>query len=91
MQVVTQADIHAEQDELLPPPKSLLDEALDEPIPLQNVPEGRRLRSVTATEGWIDARFTGRSVAFRPDVSSRVRSVDVRQGAPGDLVGVVRR
>ncbi|MET9793400.1 LmeA family phospholipid-binding protein [Streptomyces canus] len=63
-------DVRAEQGELLPPLKSLLDKALDEPIPLQNVPEGLRLRSVTTTEDGIDARFTGRSVTFHPDSSS---------------------
>ncbi|MFI6015607.1 DUF2993 domain-containing protein [Streptomyces sp. NPDC051243] len=85
-------DVRAEQGELLPPLKSLLDEALDEPIPLQNVPEGLRLRSITTTEDGIDARFTGRSVTFRPDSSSaQVASVEVGEGAPSDLVGVVRR
>ncbi|MEU3514862.1 DUF2993 domain-containing protein [Streptomyces sp. NPDC006654] len=43
-------DVRAEQGQLLPPLKSLLDKALDEPIPLQNVPAGLRLRSVTTTE-----------------------------------------
>ncbi|MFJ8142821.1 DUF2993 domain-containing protein [Streptomyces sp. NPDC096013] len=60
----------AEQGELLPPLKSLLDKALDEPVPLQNVPEGLRLQSVTTTEDGIDARFTGHSVTFHPDSSS---------------------
>ncbi|WP_030936808.1 DUF2993 domain-containing protein [Streptomyces sp. NRRL S-646] len=63
-------DVRAEQGELLPPLKSLLDKALDEPIPLQNVPEGLQLRSVTTSEDGIDARFTGRSVTFHPDSSS---------------------
>ncbi|MER6425865.1 DUF2993 domain-containing protein [Streptomyces sp. NPDC001137] len=63
-------DVRAEQGELLPPLKSLLDKALDKPIPLQNVPEGLRLRSVTTTEDGIDARFTGRSVTFHPYSSS---------------------
>ncbi|MDN3027456.1 DUF2993 domain-containing protein [Streptomyces sp. S.PB5] len=63
-------DVRAEQGELLPPLKSLLDKALDEPIPLQNVPEGLRLRSVSTTEDGIDARFTGRSVTFHPDSSA---------------------
>ncbi|MBD0843682.1 DUF2993 domain-containing protein [Streptomyces sp. TRM68416] len=63
-------DVRAEQGELLPPLKSLLDRALDEPIPLRNVPEGLHLRSITTTEDGIDARFTGRSVTFRPDSSS---------------------
>ncbi|MBO4254199.1 LmeA family phospholipid-binding protein [Streptomyces griseorubiginosus] len=63
-------DVRAEQGELLPPLKSLLDKALDEPIPLRNVPAGLHLRSVTATKDGIDARFTGRAVTFRPDSSS---------------------
>jgi hypothetical protein len=63
-------DVRAEQGQLLPPLKSLLDKALDEPIPLKNVPEGLRLRSVTITEDGIDARFSGRSVTFHPDSSS---------------------
>ena len=63
-------DVRAERGELLPPLKSLLDKALAEPIPLRNVPEGLRLRSVTTTEDGIDARFTGRSVTFHPDSSS---------------------
>ncbi|MFD5543741.1 DUF2993 domain-containing protein [Streptomyces sp. NPDC127079] len=63
-------DVRAEQGELLPLLTSLLDKALDEPIPLENVPEGLRLRSVATTEDGIDARFTGRSVTFRPDPSS---------------------
>ena len=47
---------------------------------------------VTTTEDGIDARFTGRSVTFRPGSSSaQVSSVEVGEGAPGDLVGVVRR
>ncbi|MGW2572115.1 LmeA family phospholipid-binding protein [Streptomyces sp. NPDC001537] len=63
-------DVREEQGELLPPLKTLLDKALDEPIPLQNVPEGLRLRSVTTTEDGIDARLTGRSVTFRPESSA---------------------
>ncbi|QNP74359.1 DUF2993 domain-containing protein [Streptomyces roseirectus] len=63
-------DVRAEQGEPPPPLRSLLDKALDEPIPLRNVPEGLRLRSVTTTEDGIDARFTGRSVTFHPDSSS---------------------
>ncbi|MFC9926425.1 DUF2993 domain-containing protein [Streptomyces sp. NPDC127190] len=63
-------DVRAEQGEPPPPLKSLLDRALDEPVPLHIVPEGLRLRSVTTGEDGIDARFTGRSVTFRPDASS---------------------
>ncbi|MFI8529778.1 DUF2993 domain-containing protein [Streptomyces aquilus] len=63
-------DVRAEQGELLPPLKSLLDRVLDEPVPLRNVPEGLRLRSVTTSEDGIDARFTGHSVTFHPDSSS---------------------
>ncbi|MFF7946364.1 LmeA family phospholipid-binding protein [Streptomyces griseorubiginosus] len=63
-------DVRAERGELLPPLKSLLDRALNEPIPLRNVPEGLHLRAVTTTEDGIDARFTGRSVTFHPDSSA---------------------
>ncbi|MFC8363897.1 DUF2993 domain-containing protein [Streptomyces griseorubiginosus] len=63
-------DVRAEQGELLPPLKSLLDKVLNEPVALRNVPEGLHLRSVSTTEDGIDARFTGRSVAFHPDSST---------------------
>ncbi|NUS30517.1 MAG: DUF2993 domain-containing protein [Streptomyces sp.] len=64
------ADLRAERGDLLPPLKALLDKALDEPVPLRNVPQGLRLRAVTTTEDGIDARFTGHSVTFRPESSS---------------------
>nr|AGZ94047.1 hypothetical protein [Streptomyces sp. MMG1612] len=67
---ISLTDVRAVQGELLAPLKSLLGKALEEPIPLENVPEGLRLRSVTGTEDGIDARFTGRSVTFRPASSS---------------------
>ncbi|AJF69177.1 hypothetical protein SVTN_37790 [Streptomyces vietnamensis] len=63
------ADVRTVKGELIPPLKALLDKALEEPVPLENVPEGLHLRSVT-TENGIDARFTGRSVTFRPSSSS---------------------
>ncbi|WP_089106301.1 LmeA family phospholipid-binding protein [Streptomyces hyaluromycini] len=63
-------DIRAGQGELLPPLKAVLDKALAQLIPLQNVPQGLRLRSVTTTQRGIEARFTGRSVTFRPGSSS---------------------
>ncbi|MFD5593932.1 DUF2993 domain-containing protein [Streptomyces griseorubiginosus] len=66
-------DVRTEQGELLPPLQSLLGKALIEPIPLRNVPDGLRLRSVTTTEDGIDARFTGRSVTFRLDSTERWR------------------
>ncbi|MCX5556505.1 DUF2993 domain-containing protein [Streptomyces sp. NBC_00038] len=64
------SDVRVVQGELLPPLKTLLDKALEEPIPVRNVPEGLHLRSVTTTANGIDARFTGRSVTFRPSSSS---------------------
>ncbi|MGW0705929.1 LmeA family phospholipid-binding protein [Streptomyces sp. NPDC002643] len=67
---ITFTDVRAVRGELIPPLKSLFDKALDEPIPLENVPEGLHLRSVTTTDDGIDARFTGTSVTFRPDTSS---------------------
>ena len=62
--------VRAERGELFPPLKSLLVKVLEQPVPLRNIPEGLRLRSVTTTEDGIDVRFTGRSVTFRPDSSS---------------------
>ncbi|MFE2271918.1 DUF2993 domain-containing protein [Streptomyces lavendulae] len=59
-------DVRTIQGELIPPLKALLGKALEDPVPLENAPEGLRLRSVTATENGIDARVTGRSVTFRP-------------------------
>jgi|GEM_PF-2726248 len=62
--------VRAERGELFPPLKSLVVKVLEQPVPLRNIPEGLRLRSVTTTEDGIDVRFTGRSVTFRPDSSS---------------------
>ncbi|KOY55558.1 hypothetical protein ADK59_24175 [Streptomyces sp. XY332] len=63
-------DVRTVQGELIPPLKALLDKALEEPVPLENVPKGLHLRSVTTTENGIDARVTGHSVTFRPSSSS---------------------
>ncbi|NXY95173.1 DUF2993 domain-containing protein [Streptomyces sp. BR123] len=63
-------DVRTVQGELIPPLKALLDKALEEPVPLENVTKGLHLRSVTTTENGIDARFTGHSVTFRPSSSS---------------------
>lgn len=41
------------------------------PIQLRNIPEGLRLRSVTATESGLSARLSGESVTFRSDDSAR--------------------
>ncbi|MFJ3770441.1 DUF2993 domain-containing protein [Streptomyces sp. NPDC090075] len=60
------SDVRAVDGELLPPLKALLDRALSVPVPLRNVPDGLRLRSVSTARDGIDARFTGRSVTFRP-------------------------
>ncbi|MEU2235811.1 LmeA family phospholipid-binding protein [Streptomyces vietnamensis] len=63
-------DVRTVRGELLPPLKTLLDRALEDPIPLENVPEGLHLRSVATTRDGIVAAFTGRSVAFRRGSSS---------------------
>ncbi|MDW6059416.1 DUF2993 domain-containing protein [Streptomyces sp. FXJ1.4098] len=63
-------DVRVTRGELIPPAKALLDRALREPVPLQNIPEGLRLRSVTATESGISAHFTGKAVTFRPGATS---------------------
>ncbi|MEU7513685.1 DUF2993 domain-containing protein [Streptomyces sp. NPDC042898] len=60
------ADVRTVQGELIAPLKALLDKALEEPVPLESVPEGLHLRSVTIAENGIEAHFTGRSVTFRP-------------------------
>ncbi|MFJ9822514.1 hypothetical protein ACIRU3_46410 [Streptomyces sp. NPDC101151] len=52
------------------PAEALLDSIFANPIPLRNIPEGLHLRSVTPTASGVDARFTGRTVTFRPDSSA---------------------
>ncbi|NEB03520.1 DUF2993 domain-containing protein [Streptomyces sp. SID13726] len=64
------SDIRSVRGEQIPVLKALLDEALREPMPLRNVPQGLSLRSVTTTDSGIEAHFTGSSVTFRPDSSS---------------------
>ncbi|MGW4984318.1 LmeA family phospholipid-binding protein [Streptomyces mirabilis] len=63
-------DVRVTQGELIPPVKALLDRALEEPVPLRNIPEGLHLRSVTTTKSGISARFTGNAVTFHPSSSS---------------------
>ncbi|MGN9755804.1 LmeA family phospholipid-binding protein [Streptomyces sp. SD31] len=49
---------------------ALLDKVFERPIQLRNIPDGLRLRSVTATADGLTARFSGRSVTFRPEGAS---------------------
>lgn len=63
-------DVQVTEGELIPPVKALLDRTLSVPVPLQNIPQGLHLRSVTTTKNGIDARFTGTSVTFRPGTTS---------------------
>ncbi|GAA4052421.1 DUF2993 domain-containing protein [Streptomyces shaanxiensis] len=63
-------DVRVAEGELIPPAKALLEKALEAPVPLHNIPEGLHLRSVTTTESGVDARFTGKSVTFRPSSTS---------------------
>ncbi|MBG0851895.1 DUF2993 domain-containing protein [Streptomyces spinoverrucosus] len=63
-------DFRVTRGELPAPGRTLLDKIFAEPIPLRNIPEGLRLRSVTPTAGGLDAHFTGRTVTWRPDASS---------------------
>ncbi|MER6076947.1 DUF2993 domain-containing protein [Streptomyces sp. NPDC001833] len=44
--------------------ETILDKAFDQPIQLQNIPDGLHLRSVTATENGLTAHFSGTSVTF---------------------------
>ncbi|MFI1714905.1 hypothetical protein [Streptomyces litmocidini] len=64
------ADVRTVQGELIPPLRALLDKALEEPVPLESLPEGLHLHSVTIAENGIEAHFTGCSVTFRPSSSS---------------------
>nr|WP_202559551.1 DUF2993 domain-containing protein [Streptomyces sp. SID5914] len=50
--------------------QDLLDNAFDEPLPLENLPEGLNLRTITVTDAGISAYLTGKTVTFRPDSSS---------------------
>lgn len=63
-------DVRVTEGELIPPAKALLNEALDEPLPLQNIPEGLQLQSVTTAKDGIKADFSGESVTFRPGPAS---------------------
>lgn len=63
-------DVRVTEGELVLPAEALLDKALEAPVPLRNTPEGLHLRSVTTTESGVEARFTGKSVTFRPSPTS---------------------
>lgn len=54
--------------------RALLNKAFEEPIQLRNIPDGLRLRSVTTTADGLSAHFSGKSVTFRPDGSTRDES-----------------
>ncbi|MFI6406016.1 DUF2993 domain-containing protein [Streptomyces sp. NPDC050548] len=51
--------------------RAALTSVFERPIQLRNIPEGLRLRSVTATESGLSARLPGESVTFRSDDSAR--------------------
>ncbi len=63
-------DTRVTQGELPPLARALLDKALEEPIPLQNLPEGLHLRTVTSTENGITAHLAGKAVTYRPSSNS---------------------
>ncbi|MER5790797.1 DUF2993 domain-containing protein [Streptomyces sp. NPDC001980] len=44
--------------------ETILDKAFEQPIQLQNIPDGLHLRSVTTTETGLTAHFSGTSVTF---------------------------
>jgi len=50
--------------------RAALTRVFERPIQLRNIPEGLRLRSVTATESGLSARLSGTSVTFRSDGSA---------------------
>ncbi|MFD4504122.1 DUF2993 domain-containing protein [Streptomyces sp. NPDC058457] len=49
----------------------VLDKAFEQPIQLRNIPDGLHLRSVTATESGLTARFSGTSVTFHADSAAQ--------------------
>ncbi|MFJ9559838.1 DUF2993 domain-containing protein [Streptomyces fuscichromogenes] len=51
--------------------EAVLDRAFERPVPLQNIPDGLHLRSVTAAQGGLVARFSGTSVTFRAEATAR--------------------
>ncbi|WP_217555006.1 DUF2993 domain-containing protein [Streptomyces sp. GbtcB6] len=51
--------------------ETVLDKAFEQPIQLRNIPDGLHLRSVTATESGLTARFSGTSVTFHADNSAQ--------------------
>ncbi|MFE1884714.1 LmeA family phospholipid-binding protein [Streptomyces diastatochromogenes] len=63
-------DFRVAEGALPGPAKALLDRIFAAPIPLRNIPEGLHLRSLTPTASGVAARFTGRTVTFRPDAST---------------------
>jgi hypothetical protein len=54
--------------------EALLDKVFAQPIRLSNIPDGLHLRSVTTTATGLSARFSGKSVTFRPEDGSRSES-----------------
>lgn len=46
---------------------AVLGKVFERPIQLRNIPDGLSLRSVTTTADGLSARFSGRSVTFRPE------------------------
>ncbi|MGW0943251.1 LmeA family phospholipid-binding protein [Streptomyces sp. NPDC002623] len=54
--------------------QALLDKIFEKPIQLRNIPEGLHLRSVTPTASGLSARFSGKSVTFRPSGGSQGNS-----------------
>ncbi|MER7834344.1 hypothetical protein ABTY98_00130 [Streptomyces sp. NPDC096040] len=63
-------DLRVAQGEIPAPVQDLLENAFDKPLPVKNVPEGLRLRTINATDRGISARLTGHTVTFRPGSSA---------------------
>lgn len=59
------------QHALSVPGSAVLNKLFEQPIQLRNIPDGLHLRSVTTTADGLTARFSGRSVTFRPDGASQ--------------------
>ncbi|MEU0426173.1 DUF2993 domain-containing protein [Streptomyces canus] len=51
--------------------RALLDKVFEDPVQVRDIPEGLHLRSVTPTASGLSARFSGKSVTFRPSGGSQ--------------------
>ncbi|MGY5059122.1 LmeA family phospholipid-binding protein [Streptomyces sp. 900105755] len=65
------------------PADAVLDKAFDQPLRLQNIPDGLHLRSITTTETGLSAYFSGTSVTFHaPDTAQNTATANTSSRLP---------